>query len=89
MNASDVMVSAVITVKPDATVQEAAQLMLANRVSGLPVVDDSAKLVGLISEGDLLRRAAEETWPKAWGPPPRGFKSGEDGWNLPYLGKVK
>ena len=71
MNASDVMASAVITVKPDATVQEAAQLMLANRVSGLPVVDDSAKLVGLISEGDLLRRAAEETWPKAWGPPPR------------------
>ena len=71
MNVSDVMVSAVITVKPDATVQEAGQLMLANRVSGLPVVDDSAKLVGLISEGDLLRRAAEETWPKAWGPPPR------------------
>jgi CBS-domain-containing membrane protein len=69
MNASDVMVSAVITVKPHATVQEAAQLMLANGVSGLPVVDDSAKLVGLISEGDLLRRAAEETWPKAWGPP--------------------
>jgi CBS domain-containing protein len=71
MNASDVMVRAVITVKPDATVQEAAQLMLANRVSGLPVVDNSADLVGLISEGDLLRRAPEGTWPKAWGPPPR------------------
>jgi CBS domain-containing protein len=71
MNASDVMVSDVITVKPDATVQEAAQLMLANRISGLPVVDDSAKLVGIISEGDLLRRAPEGTWPKAWGPPPR------------------
>jgi CBS domain-containing protein len=71
MNVSDVMVSAVITVKPDATVQEAAQLMLANRVSGLPVVDDSANLIGIISEGDLLRRAPEGTWPKAWGPPPR------------------
>ena len=71
MNASDVMASAVITVKPDATVQEAAQLMLANRVSGLPVVDDSANLVGIVSEGDLLRRAPEGTWPKAWGPPPR------------------
>jgi CBS domain-containing protein len=47
MKASDVMVSAVITVKPDATVQEAGQLMLANRVSGLPVVDDSANLLGL------------------------------------------
>jgi CBS domain-containing protein len=71
MNASDVMVNAVITVKPDATVQEAAQLMLAHRVSGLPVVDDSANLIGIISEGDLLRRAPEGTWPKAWGPPPR------------------
>jgi CBS domain-containing protein len=71
MNASDVMASAVITVKPDATVQEAAQLMLANRVSGLPVVDNSANLVGIISEGDLLRRAPEGTWPKAWGAPPR------------------
>jgi CBS domain-containing protein len=71
MNASDVMVTAVITVRPDATVQEAARLMLANRVSGLPVVDDSANLLGIISEGDLLRRAPEGTWPKAWGPPPR------------------
>jgi CBS-domain-containing membrane protein len=39
--------------------------MLANRVSGLPVVDNSANLVGLISEGDLLRRVPEGTWPKA------------------------
>ena len=66
------MVAAVITVRPDATVQEATQLMLANRISGVPVVDDSAKLVGIISEGDLLRRAPEGAWPKAWGPPPRG-----------------
>jgi CBS domain-containing protein len=72
MNASDVMVTSVITVRPDATVQEAVQLMLANRISGLPVIEGSEKLVGIISEGDLLRRAPEGLWPKAWGPPPRG-----------------
>ena len=38
------------------TVQELAHLMLVRRVSGLPVVDDHGKLVGMVSEGDLMRR---------------------------------
>ncbi len=71
MNASDVMITDVISVKPDATVQEAAELLLSKKISGMPVVDHSGKLVGLISEGDLLRRSPEGSWPKAWGPPPR------------------
>jgi CBS domain-containing protein len=71
MNASDVMTTAVIAVKPDATVQEVAQLLLTNGVSGVPVVDHSGKLLGILSEGDLLRRSHEGAWPKAWGPPPR------------------
>jgi CBS domain-containing protein len=61
------MTTTVITVRPDTTVQEAARLLLSNGIS----VDDSATLVGIISEGDLLRRAHEGAWPKAWGPPPR------------------
>jgi CBS domain-containing protein len=71
MIASDIMTTIVITVKPNATVQEAAQLLLKKGISGLPVVDDSGRLLGIISEGDLLRRTHEGTWPKAWGPPPR------------------
>jgi CBS domain-containing protein len=71
VKASDAMTTTVITVKPDTTVQEAARLLLTNGISGMPVVDDAATLVGIISEGDLLRRAHEEAWPKAWGPPPR------------------
>ena len=55
MNASDIMVSDVITVKSSGTVQEAAELLLLNRISAMPVVDDSGKLVGMISEGDLIR----------------------------------
>jgi CBS domain-containing protein len=56
MNASDIMVSDVITVKSSGTVQEVAELLLRNRISALPVVDDTGKLVGMVSEGDLVHR---------------------------------
>jgi CBS domain-containing protein len=56
MNAADVMVSNVITVKMDATVQEVAGTLATNHVSAVPVVDRQGKLVGMVSEGDLIRR---------------------------------
>jgi CBS domain-containing protein len=71
MNASDVMITDVTTVRPSTKVQEAAEILVTKRISGMPVVDDSGKLVGMISEGDLIRRSAEGAWPKVWGPPPR------------------
>jgi CBS domain-containing protein len=61
MNASDVMTVRVVTIEPDATVQSAAKLMIERGVSALPVVDKSGNLVGIISEGDLLRRAETGT----------------------------
>jgi CBS domain-containing protein len=57
MNASDVMVTKVITVGPDASVQEVANILLTNSISAVPVVDEHGKLAGIISEGDLIRRA--------------------------------
>jgi CBS domain-containing protein len=60
MQASDVMTQRVISVSPDVTVREAALLMLANRISGLPVVD-AGSLVGIVTEGDFLRRAETGT----------------------------
>jgi CBS domain-containing protein len=57
MNAGDVMTQAMVTVEPDASIMHAIQLMLKRRISGLPVVDDSGALVGMLTEGDLLRRA--------------------------------
>jgi len=57
MKARDVMVSPVITTTPSASVREVAQILLNNRISGVPVVDDAGKLVGIVSEGDLMRRA--------------------------------
>jgi CBS domain-containing protein len=57
MNASDVMVTNVIAVGPNASVQEVANILLTNRISAAPVVDDDGELIGIISEGDLIRRA--------------------------------
>jgi CBS domain-containing protein len=61
MKARDVMVSPAITVKPFSSVREVAQTLLKERISAVPVVDDQGKLVGIISEGDLLHRAEAGT----------------------------
>jgi CBS domain-containing protein len=57
MKASDVMTRTVITVHEQAPIAEALQLMLGKAISGLPVVNCNNQLVGIITEGDLLRRA--------------------------------
>jgi len=57
MKAADVMVTDVVTVHPDVSVQEVAGILLAHRISGVPVVDGDGALVGIVSEGDMLRHA--------------------------------
>jgi CBS domain-containing protein len=61
MKARDVMVAPVITVKPYCTVKEIAKTLVDRRISAVPVVDDAGKLVGIISEGDLMHRAETGT----------------------------
>jgi len=56
MQVRDVMTRNVISVAPEQSVLEAARLMLDNRISGLPVLDAGGKLVGIVTEGDFLRR---------------------------------
>ena len=56
MLAIDIMTPAVITASPDTSVAELCRLMLESRISALPIVDKQGVLVGLITEGDLLRR---------------------------------
>lgn len=56
MRASDVMTTNVISANPDMTVQEVARILVDNGISGAPVLDADGHLVGMISEGDLLRR---------------------------------
>ena len=56
MKAKDVMTSTVISVQPNATILQAARQMLQHHISGLPVIDHSGEIVGILSEGDFLRR---------------------------------
>ncbi len=56
MQVKDVMTQNVISVGADEPVVKAARLMLQNRISGLPVVDAKGELVGIVTEGDFLRR---------------------------------
>lgn len=56
MRVKDVMTKAVLGVRPEASVAKAVDLMVSSHVSGLPVIEDGGKLVGLISEADLIRR---------------------------------
>ena len=61
MRAKDIMVTKVITVGPQASIQDVAKLLFSNRISAVPVVDEHGELTGIISEGDLVRRAEMDT----------------------------
>jgi len=61
MRAVDVMTSAVITVGEDVSVQEAAKLMAEHGISAVPVLDPDNRVIGIVSEGDLLHRAETGT----------------------------
>ncbi len=56
MKARDIMSTKVVTVSPSTSVRDIAGLMVEKHVSGLPVLNDNGTLVGMVSEGDLLRR---------------------------------
>ena len=62
--ARDVMVKKVITINKNASVAELSELLIKNKISGVPVVDDSGKLVGIATEGDLIVRDADLHFPR-------------------------
>ena len=57
MRALDIMTTSVITATPEMSIHDAATLLADHRISGMPVVDETGEVVGIVSEGDLLRRA--------------------------------
>ncbi len=61
MRAKDIMTRSVVSIGPEATVLQAARLMLQQHISGLPVIDRAGKLAGMLSEGDFLRRSETGT----------------------------
>lgn len=56
MKAGKVMTTGAATVRPDASLAEAARILIEHRISGLPVVNASGKLVGIVTEHDFLRK---------------------------------
>ncbi len=61
MKAADVMATNVITVRLDTPVTKIAEVLLANRISAVPVVNDKDVLIGIVSEGDLIHRVEAGT----------------------------
>jgi CBS domain-containing protein len=61
MKASDVMATHVITVGPDACVQDVAELLLRHRISAVPVLGSSGEIMGIVIEGDLINRSESKT----------------------------
>lgn len=57
MRAHQIMTRHVITVMPDTSILDAANIMLRKHISGLPVIDETGSLVGIVSQGDFIRRA--------------------------------
>ena len=57
MKAGDIMTTALVTVGPQTPVGEIISLLLRHGISAVPVVDEQRAVLGLVSEGDLLRRA--------------------------------
>jgi CBS-domain-containing membrane protein len=61
MQATDVMTRDVITVSPETEVREIVELLIQHRISALPVVTADQRVVGIVSEGDLMRRVENKT----------------------------
>ncbi len=64
MKVRDIMTKDVLSVKPDASVNEVAKLLGARDISGVPVVDDDGRVVGIITELDLIARNTRLEMPR-------------------------
>jgi CBS domain-containing protein len=60
MIARDIMTRKVCTIQPEASAQEAAQLLDQMRISGLPVVDEDGKIIGIVTEADIISKVNRE-----------------------------
>lgn len=69
MKVADLMTREVVSVSPDTTIKDVAGLLVEHRISGVPVCDDSGRVIGVVSEADLLYRESEPAkrdGPLAW-----------------------
>ena len=59
----EIMTTAVITVKPETTVRELADILAKNKISGVPVADDKGRVLGMVSEADIILQDADLHFP--------------------------
>ena len=59
----EIMTTNVITVKPDTTVGELADILTKNKISGVPVVDGQGRVLGMVSEADIILQDADLHFP--------------------------
>ena len=60
----DIMIKEVITIQKDASVEELSELLIKNKISGVPVTDSDGKLVGIATEGDLIIKDTDLHFPR-------------------------
>lgn len=65
LTARDIMTREVVTIRPDASVEELARLLEENRISGVPVLDQNRALVGVVTQSDLVQRSRDLELPPA------------------------
>lgn len=66
MRVTDIMTASVITVLESTPIADAAQTLLQHRISAAPVLSDAGALVGVVSEGDFMRRAQGDNQQRSW-----------------------
>ncbi|MEF2554300.1 CBS domain-containing protein [Aurantimonas sp. A2-1-M11] len=66
MQAKDVMTDEVITARPGATVTDIAELLLKHRISAVPILNEAERVIGIVSEGDLVRRIDDTADQGSW-----------------------
>jgi CBS domain-containing protein len=67
MRARDLMTTSLVTIPPEAPLEAVAQILSDRGISGAPIVDGAGNFLGMVTEGDLIRRlAAKEDAPKSW-----------------------
>lgn len=63
MRVEEIMQKNVVSVNENADIKEIARALVENKVSGIPVINDAGKLVGIVSEGDLLHKETNPRMP--------------------------
>jgi len=64
LTAKDIMIKDVITINKNASIEELSELLLKNKISGVPVVDDDGNMVGIVTEGDIIVKGTELHFPR-------------------------